>query len=216
MITKIEHQKTVADKVLSKLELLDRYCIVAGGAPRDWYLGNEATDIDVYLFDSRSTYIYSDQRLGLLNELGLNINTKYENWKRPEMYQSNHHIKHLYNSEIDGEQIQIIFMGKPTFTSVIDTFPISISKIWYKGGEIRTTQDFEDSVKYKVLWKTVDEYKEDNKYLLKIKSKFSDYKYITKEQLQAIKVIKEAVKNLGNDSVLNREEVVHWLLSLGD
>lgn len=50
MQTKIDYQKSVADIVLSKLELLDRYCIIAGGAPRDWYLGMEATDIDVYLY----------------------------------------------------------------------------------------------------------------------------------------------------------------------
>jgi hypothetical protein len=180
MVTKIEHQKAVADKVLSKLELLDKYCIVAGGAPRDWYLGNEASDIDVYLHYPLSTK--AQQRIDLLNELGLNIQPKtYEDWQIPELYQTNHHISQLYNSVIQGEKVQVIFVNKPTFTSVVDTFPISISKVWYKNKKIKTTKEFEASIQHKILWKTVDQYKEDNKYLVKIRDRFSDYIYVTKE-----------------------------------
>ena len=212
MQTKIDNQKSVADIVLSKLELLDRNCIIAGGAPRDWYLGNLATDIDVYLYDSRTTYVYAEQRTNLLSELGFNIQCKHEDWKLPELYQSNHHIKHLYTCELLGKKVQILFVKKPTFTSVVDTFPISISKIWYKNKKIRTTPDFKDSVKYKILWKTVDSYKEDNKYIAKIKAKFSDYLYITREQLAGLKLIKEAVSNLKDSKVLelmSRDEIVH-------
>lgn len=182
MQTRIDHQKYVADIVLSKLELLDRYCIVAGGAPRDWYLGKEATDIDVYLYCPVATK--TQQKVDLLNELGLNIqDKKHEDWRVSEAYKTNHHILQLYNSSIKGEKIQIIFIDQPTFSAVVDTFPISISKVWYKKGIIHTTDDFENSVKYKILWKTVDSYYEDNKYLLKIREKFSDYTYISKEEV---------------------------------
>lgn len=193
MQTKIDHQKSVADRVLSKLELLDRYCIVAGGAPRDWSLGNEATDIDVYLHYPIPTT--AQQRISLLNHLGFLIESKHENWQLPEIYEANHHILHLYNCEFSGEKIQIIFVDQPTFTSVVDTFPISISKVWYKRGEIGVTEDFENSVRHKVLYKTVDSYKEDNKYLLKIKNKFSNYRYITKQELVLYEK-QEQIKNL--------------------
>lgn len=201
MQTKIDHQKYVADIVLSKLELLDKGCIVAGGAPRDWYLGNEATDIDVYLHDSRSGYIYHDQRIGLLNVLGFEIDSKHEDWTVPELYKSNHYVSHLYNVTYLGEKVQIIFVSQPTFISVIDTFPISISKAWYKGGEVCITDDFDLSIKHKILYKTVDSYEEDNKYLLKIREKFSDYTYVTKEQVVAYKTrakLKDSVKELLN------------------
>ena len=181
MQDRINLQKTVADSVLSKLELLDRYCIVAGGAPRDWYLGNVATDIDVYLYYPTSNS--AKQRVQLLNELGFKINNSHENWQKSELYETNHNILYLYNCEYLNEKIQIIFVNKPTFTSVVDTFPISISKVWYKNGNIRTTEDFEYSVYYKIIWKTVDSYPETNKYIQKIKNKFSDYKYIDKVQL---------------------------------
>jgi hypothetical protein len=215
MNAKIEHQKSVADKVLKKLQLLDQWCIVAGGAPRDWYLGNEAKDIDIYLYDSRSTYVYASQREGLLEALGFEIDSKYEEWEIPELYQSNHYVVHLYNSTYLGEKIQIIFVSKPTFVSVIDTFPISISKAWYKGGEIYTTDDFDLSIKHKILFKTVDSYEENNKYLLKIKEKFNGYKYVTKKQAASYEKL-EQLKQLFNDvsSVIPEEEVKNWFNSL--
>lgn len=204
----IANQKLVADIVLSKLELLDRYCIIAGGAPRDWYLGNVATDIDVYLhYPIRTT---AQQRINLLTQLGFEVKSNHEGWRVNELYEANHHILHLYNCEVLGEKVQIMFVNQPTFTSVVDTFPISISKVWYKRGEIRTTEDFDNSVKYKILWKTVDSYKEDNKYIAKIKAKFNDYKYITKEQVKVIKNLTNSLKSF------NKQEIVALLLSLGD
>lgn len=181
MQTKIDRQKHVADIVLSKLELLDGNCIIAGGAPRDWYLGKEATDIDAYLYYPLD--IKSKQRIGLLDALGFKLSSSSENWKIPEMYEGNKKVEHLYNCDFLDEKVQIIFVKEPTFTSVVDTFPISISKAWYKRKKIGTDQDFDISVKHKIIWKTVDVYSEDNKYINKIKNKFSDYKYVTEKEM---------------------------------
>ena len=47
---KIEHQKNVAREVLVKVKnLIDSGAIIAGGAPRNWVMGKEANDIDLYL-----------------------------------------------------------------------------------------------------------------------------------------------------------------------
>ena len=51
----IEQQKLVADKVLNQLYLICPEAIVAGGAPRDWYLGKPANDIDVYFSSTTTT-----------------------------------------------------------------------------------------------------------------------------------------------------------------
>lgn len=215
MQTRIDHQKYVADTVLSKLELLDRYCIVAGGAPRDWYLGKEATDIDVYLHYPQPTNVA--QRLGLLNSLGFQVDSHREDWQVKEVYEMNQHIKQLYNTQFLDEKIQIMFVNKPTFTSVVDTFPISISKAWYKKGKIGVTEDFENSVKYKILYKTVESYKESSRYLVKIREKFSDYKYITKEQVAAyrklISLKKLVEATLSEVSLEDAKEFHDWLLN---
>lgn len=77
-----------------------------------------------------------------------------------------------------------MFVNQPTFTSVVDTFPISISKAWYKKGQIKTTGDFEYSARHRVIWKTVESYKDDSKYITKIRNKFSDYEYFSTNPIQ--------------------------------
>lgn len=191
MQNKIEHQKQVANKVLNELELIDPYCIVAGGAARDWYLGKSATDIDVFIYAPQ--FKTNTFRLNTLTKLGFNITDKYENWTTNEIYKGNKLVEHLYNTVVNNEKVQLIFMKQSTFTSVVNTFPISISKAWYKNNEIKITNDFNNSVKHKIIWKTVEEYTETNKYLLKIRDKFSDYKYVTKEE--ALRIIKENNKD---------------------
>ena len=47
---KIEDQKAIADELLAKIELIDKNAILAGGAPRDWWAGVEANDLDFYLY----------------------------------------------------------------------------------------------------------------------------------------------------------------------
>lgn len=181
---KIAVQKLVADKVLEKLELLDYRCIVAGGAARDWYLGKPATDLDVFLYAPQFTS--ASIRVETLNRLGFNITNSYENWKVNEIYKHNEYVAQLYNCVVDEEKVQIIFMSKPTYISVVDTFPLSISKAWYKNKTIKFSKEFEQSIKYKIIWKTVDSYSNTNKYILKILTKFSDYRYVTKPEATTI------------------------------
>ena len=43
----IVKQQLTANDILSKLEIIDPYVILAGGAPRDWYFGDECRDLMV-------------------------------------------------------------------------------------------------------------------------------------------------------------------------
>ena len=52
MTKKIINQKEVAKKVFESLTKVDPNCILAGGAPRDWYYGKEARDLDFYFCSS--------------------------------------------------------------------------------------------------------------------------------------------------------------------
>lgn len=188
---KIAHQKQVADKVLGKLELLDPRCIVAGGAARDWYLNKPAKDIDVFLY---APHLHlASIRVNALRKLGFDITSAYENWNIDEIYKHNKYVKCLYNTVVDGENVQIIFMIESTYTSVVDMFPISISKVWYKNQQIKLTDDFKNSVKHKIIWRTLYSYLEDDKYINKIKDKFSDYEYVT--TAEAVQIISEGDKN---------------------
>lgn len=49
MKTVIEQQET-AREILHKLEITDPSCILAGGAPRDWWFDKVANDLDFYVY----------------------------------------------------------------------------------------------------------------------------------------------------------------------
>ena len=44
----IRHQQAVADYFIALMRSIDPYVCVAGGAPRDWFLGKPAADIDIF------------------------------------------------------------------------------------------------------------------------------------------------------------------------
>lgn len=80
-------------------------------------------------------------------------------------------------------------MTESTYTSVLDKFPVSISKVWYKNKQIKLSEDAIHSFNYKILWRTLDSYSEDDKYINRIKDKFAGYGYVTKPE--AMKIIAE-------------------------
>lgn len=174
-MNKIEKQKQVADVVLEKLTAIDPYCIIAGGAPRDWYFGKEATDIDVYVYVNPGILNKDVKRQ--IQACGFVILSEKDGKNIPEDYRLNPDIKTVVNTSLDGEDIQIMVMMNPTFKCVVDKFALSLSKAWYKNGKIRTTKDFEISVKHRVVYKCSDLYGDSHKYVQKIKSKFPDFKY---------------------------------------
>lgn len=55
MTTTIAEQQGIADEILVLLTRLDPNVVIAGGAPRDWMLGNLAADLDIYIYIPGST-----------------------------------------------------------------------------------------------------------------------------------------------------------------
>jgi hypothetical protein len=180
----IEKQKAVAEEVLNKLESFDPTCILAGGAPRDWFFGNEATDLDffVYFRPDLQQWHWSN----MLQKVGLKFNKKgAEDF--PENYKRNPHLLVVYEGNYKGEKIQVMFMDEKTFHCVVDLFPFGICQAWWKGvgfkdyftgSDIHTTRHFDESVKHKVLRLINDLYNDEDGYIQKIKSKFPDYLFI--------------------------------------
>lgn len=174
-MTKINLQKAIADEVLQIVECIDPTAIVAGGAPRDWYFGNSATDIDVFFHFRNDLSTVRTQEI--LKGLGLDVYRKKEGDGLPEAYKKNPMLRCVYDLEYSGEQVQLLLMLEPTFKSVINHFPLNICKVWYKHSTIETTQDFLRAVKHKALVKVSPLYANGDKYVEKIKTKFPDFKY---------------------------------------
>lgn len=183
---KIAMQKAVADKCLSMIELIDPTAIVAGGAPRDWYFGKEASDIDIFFYFRTDLPLAAvDVQLEMVGFSGFKSLGKREMETEDEsQYSKNPNLRYAWEAEVDGEVVQLILMNSPTFRSAVPRFPLNICRIWYKRGEINLTQDFKRAVKWKAIVKCDNLYADSDRYLEKIKSKFPEYDfYSSYEQL---------------------------------
>ncbi len=174
----IDFQKSVAKRVLNKLELFDPSCILAGGAPRDWYFGNIANDLDFYVYFRPD--LSSGWRQSQLKKIGLKgFRAKgREDAEFPENYKKNPHLMAVYEGKVSGEIVQIMFMDEKTFHCVVDLFPFGICQTWWKGDEIKTTRNFDISVKHKILYLLNELYADSDGYIEKIKNKFPDYAFV--------------------------------------
>jgi hypothetical protein len=171
----IAHQQKVADLVLKQLFTIDPFSIVAGGAPRDWYLGKPATDIDAFFYDGRGYTLKTIKQM--LESAGFEITQIKLGDKIPELYKKNPSLKGVFEANINGITVQMMRMSKPTFDCVLPNFPLSICHIWYKNNRIVPEKHFLRSVKHKLIYKTSDIYNSEHSYVKKILDKFPDYKY---------------------------------------
>jgi len=170
----IEHQQWVADTVIDMLYPIDPYTIVAGGAPRDWYLGKPATDVDVFFHSAVDSITQIEE---MLKRVGLTLLHCSRGDCIPAWYKLNPNLIAVYDTEIEGVKVQIMQMRKSTFSSVVPEFPLSISKVWYRYGKIVPCTSFAISVQRKIIVKTSTIYDSRHPYLQKILAKFPDYKY---------------------------------------
>ena len=141
--TTIEHQQNVAREILHKLECADPHAILAGGAPRNWYFGKPANDLDFYVYLPETTCSFEELRW---KRLGLNVtHVEYEH-KRHNKYKNMPDLFRMYEGVLQGVPFQVMVMNKSTFDSVLPYFGTSICKVWWKGDDIRTTVEFLMSV----------------------------------------------------------------------
>lgn len=126
---KIDKQKSIADKILKSLSKINPTVIVAGGAPRDWYLGKEADDIDVYIHYDIAPPVHIARHLKedigfeveVLGELDEAKQTEYE--KLPSLLR-------VFQGYVDEQRVQVMVLSEPTY-NIVQQFPVSSSKVWY-------------------------------------------------------------------------------------
>lgn len=170
----ITEQMEAADAALSMLYPIDPYCILAGGAPRDWYFGNEAKDLDIFFHVNASTSKHVIDRM--LKHIGFKVIDSNFAANIPEHYKKNPSLRAVYNIEGDVP-VQLMLMDQPTFGSVIPKFPLSICKVWYKHGKTILDKDFRRGTNHRAIVKTNELYALGDEYLQKILNKYPDYRY---------------------------------------
>lgn len=203
MNDKIQLQQNIAQDILHKLEIIDPTCILAGGAPRNWYLGKSANDLDFYIHSSHQNMEVRLQTLGLqtsrMNLKGLR-NNAYPDMKK---------IKAIFEGDIDGQKYQIMVMSEPTFDCVVSKFGTSVCEAWYKHKRINTTGAFYLSHYLKTIYVKPD-YNAKVKHVNKMQTYFPDYK--TKPVSELEKDVKDLATQFGVSN--NTWAVIEELMKL--
>jgi hypothetical protein len=175
-------QQVTANLVLDKLYPICPYTIVAGGAPRDWYFGNEAKDIDVYFSTTALTesMLMAQLKAAFGNDMEVKFSRRTDLHKDP-IYKTLVGLIRIIELTINNTKVQLIQMdSSERLFKVVDDFSVSICKIWYKGGTIFRTKDFKLTEKTKVMFLS-DGYKWNDPHPAKIASRFTDYKAGTRQ-----------------------------------
>ena len=173
----VAEQKAIVDEILERLELVDPYAAVAGGAPRDWYFGNLARDIDMYFYSNADTWNATTKQLS--KTLSLDIEAFSSTFDRGDeerisMYTVMNCIRRIIDFEYKGVQFQLMQLLQPKDNfKVVDQMSASVCKIWYKGGKIRLTQDFKLTIASGLIFLN-DSYNWSDPHPKKIQRYFSD------------------------------------------
>lgn len=179
----IDNQITIANSIFQKLHAVDPCCVLAGGAPRDWYFMKEANDLDFYIYQSDNA---SWQKELQLKAAGFEIKCALgENSRNREdgMYHQNPYITKVLEISDYDIPVQIISLNKSTF-GIVDTFPFSICQIWYTPERgIQRSKNFKITEKTKCIFSTNELYSDKHRYIQKIKERFAiDFEFVkTKE-----------------------------------
>ena len=140
----IMEQKQIAGLVYKELRKADPYCILAGGAPRDWYYGMEAKDLDFYFYSSGETIRSVEKQLSDL--MGFKVkHTKYSQDKEAyQAYKTMPFLRRVFKTEICGISIDFVQLVNPNDQfKVVEHMDVSICKIWADEGlKLKPSKDF--------------------------------------------------------------------------
>ena len=189
----IQEQKDIGKELLEKLDLLDPCVVIAGGAARDWYLGNKANDLDIYLSYHPNLTLGSNKRsiakaLSIpedsIETLGVQFD---ENVDKSTEYVINPNVRCVYEFIYKGIMVQIINMHTE-FVRVED-FCFSICQAWTTDCvDIRGTEAFYYSIKHKIVDKTGKFYSHKGRYIEKMMTKFPEYLFLEEKPKEILDI----------------------------
>lgn len=181
-----EKQKEVAKYILNKLQTVDMWATLAGGACRDWYLGNTASDLDFYIH-----YSGKYPQWALCEHFGNLLGCEMKIVGKPSGYQNqpdngdvhytqNPDVEYVLGGVVNGVPVQIVIMNclvNPE--QMVRSFCFDICQAYTRNiDELHMTKAFNEAVKHKVIRVTGEFWSQKEAYIKKIKSKFPDYLHI--------------------------------------
>lgn len=193
----IDNQKEIAKEVLAKLQACDPHCILAGGAPRNWFFNKTANDLDFYIYLKHESISANELRF---KSIGLDVKRMEFEQLKNSSYKFMQHLFRIYEGEYKGESIQVMVMYEPTFTSVVDDFGVSICEFWWTGGNVHATKSALTSILTKRLFYKND-YSAKETHVQKMVKYFPEYQLTPHSEFEDVyrKLHSDIEKSYGMD-----------------
>lgn len=195
----IAQQKDLADKLLSQLYSISPYVMLAGGAPRDWYFGKEAQDLDIYLYSHAITVKTMQKQLKSATGVDFRHNWELQR-DDTSLYTSMPQLRRVFEAEIDSMKVQVMQLNNPEDEfKVINNMSTSICKVWYQGdGEIHAHEDFKLTLASGVMFLN-NGYDWTHPHPKKMRERYGkDFPPSTKEQAKQL-VVSKALREINLD-----------------
>lgn len=192
----VEQQKIIADEIYAKLQVIDPYCILAGGAPRDWYFGNPANDLDFYFYSNGSTI--GAVRKQLEAQFGtVQLLMDRERCASSPLYKTMEDLVRIWEMEYQGQKVQMIQLGNPRSTfKVVGKMDVSVCQVWYIGGEVKLSENFKLTLASNIMFPTAEGYSWSDPHAQKMITRFKGKFHAgTKESAQDV-VIRKALQTI--------------------
>lgn len=145
----------LAKMVYDKISILDPKCILAGGAPRDWYLGRTPKDLDFYLDLGESFEYYGEVEYSL-SQIGLEVKKERDMGNKASLYSTMNNLIRVLKVDFQGNKIPIQLIqikGRGDYPSFTRGFNNSLSQVWYdfRKDTLEYTTNFKTSVDTKTV-----------------------------------------------------------------
>ena len=146
---------------------------IGGGCPRDIYFDKPFSDIDIFLSSDADIF----KVINILNKTPTATCPEIKTGDSlPAHYQASH-LKAVLTFEAFGLPFQIVIVNRHSFTTIMDTFAVNISKFYFDGRNPIATHYALNAMKNKSLSFNT-ELPLNKIYKQKIIKKFPDYKVV--------------------------------------
>lgn len=144
----ISLQKQTAELLYKQIKIVDPECILVGGAPRDWFFNQEATDLDFFFIPNTEIsiqYIMSVLGISLVSHTGTSAHHLHEKMPGP--------LK-IWETVFNSIKIQLVEIASKEIMSIaVDELHLSISKIvWLPSGDFKIHKDFSKTLETKIIY----------------------------------------------------------------
>jgi|GWRWMinimDraft_6_1066014.scaffolds.fasta_scaffold61522_1 hypothetical protein len=168
----ISLQKQTAELLYKQITIIDPECILVGGAPRDWYFNQEATDLDFFFVPSAEIsiqYLMSLLGISLVSRRGTTAHHLCEKMPGP--------LK-IWEAVFNSIKIQLVEISSKEIMSVaVDELHLSISKIvWLPSDNFKIHKDFSKTLETSIIYGKSG-YDLNSPYAQKILAKYSPLGY---------------------------------------